>query len=200
MVSASLISKLRKIAVPPPVEEQEKCNFCNTVVPEDHRHLVDLSAMRFMCTCDLCMIVQAVRGQYTPIPQRYLHLTDFKMSDALWSDFLIPVNMAFFVLKANQNGAVAFYPAPTGATESKLKMEPWDELQSLNPELNSLTSDLEALIVNRLDKEYQYYIIPIDSCYKLIGMIRKAWKGIHGGEEVNEIIRKFFAELKEKSN
>ncbi len=98
MVSATLISKLRKIAVPPPVEEQEKCNFCNTVLPEDHRHLVDLSAMRFMCTCDLCMIVQAVRGRYTPIPQRYLHLVDFKMSDELWSDFLIPVNMAFFLL------------------------------------------------------------------------------------------------------
>jgi hypothetical protein len=199
MVPASLISKLRKIAVPPPVEEQERCNFCNAVLPEDHRHLVDLSAMRFMCTCDLCMIVQAVRGSYTPIPQRYLHLANFKMSDELWSDFLIPVNMAFFVLKSNQDGAVAFYPAPTGATESKLKMEPWNELQDLNPQLNNLMPDLEALIVNRLDEVNQYHIIPIDSCYKLIGMIRSSWKGIFGGDEVNNIIRKFFVELKEKS-
>ena len=121
------------------------------------------------------------------------------MPDELWSDFLIPVNMAFFVLSSNQNGAVAFYPAPTGATESKLKMEPWDKLVLLNPLLNDLTPDLEALLVNRLDDADQYYIVPIDSCYKLIGMIRLSWQGIFGGKEVNDVINKFFIELKEKS-
>ena len=199
MVSASLISKLRKIAVPPVREASEKCNFCNAVLPVDHRHLVDLSAMRFICTCDMCMVVQVVRGRYKTLPQRYLHMTDFKMSDELWSDFLIPVNMAFFVLKSNENGAVAFYPAPTGATESKLKMEPWTQLSELNPELGNLIPDLEALLVNRLQEENQYFIVPIDSCYKLIGMIRTAWKGIFGGKEVNDIINKFFNELREKS-
>lgn len=199
MVSASLISKLRKIAVPPPLEEKEHCNFCNAELPADHRHLVDISAMRFMCTCEMCMIVQAVRGNYKPLPQRYLNLVDFKMSDALWSDFLIPVNMAFFVLKSDQSGAVAYYPAPTGATESKLKMEPWNELEELNPTLSNLMPDLEALLMNRLDTTNKYFIVPIDSCYKLIGMIRTSWKGIHGGSEVNDIINKFFVELEEKS-
>lgn len=121
------------------------------------------------------------------------------MSDALWADFLIPVNMAFFVLSSGRNGAVAYYPAPTGATESKLKMEAWNKLVEVNPILNDLTNDLEALLVNRLDAEGQYYIVPIDSCYKLIGMIRIAWKGIFGGKEVNDTIRQFFNELKEKS-
>jgi hypothetical protein len=199
MVSASLISTLRRIAVPPAVVEQEKCHFCNKVLPDDHRHIVDLAAMRFMCTCEMCMVVQAVRGNYTPLPQRYLNLVDFKMSDELWSDFLIPVNMAFFVLKSNQSGAVAFYPAPTGATESKLKMEPWNELQKCNPALHDLMPDLEALLVNRLDAANKYYMVPIDSCYKLIGMIRTSWKGIHGGREVDDIIRKFFIELEKKS-
>ena len=199
MVSATLISKLRKIAVPPPVELKEHCNFCNSELTSEHRHLVDTSTMRFMCTCDMCMIVQAVKGNYKPLPQRYLQLNDFKMSDELWSDFLIPVNMAFFVLKSNQNGAVAFYPAPTGATESKLKMEPWYEMQELNPLLKDLMPDLEALLVNRLESTNKYFIVPIDSCYKLIGMIRTAWKGIHGGSEVNDIINKFFVDLEDKS-
>ncbi len=199
MVSASLISKLRKIAVPPPEEEKEHCNFCNAVLPSDHRHLVDIAAMRFICTCDMCMIMQAVKGNYKPLPQRYLQLKDFKLSDELWSDFLIPVNMAFFVLKSGQNGAVAFYPAPTGATESKLKMEPWNEMQQLNPVLNDLIPDLEALLVNRLDSMNKYFIVPIDSCYKLIGMIRTSWKGIHGGSEVTDIINQFFVELENKS-
>ncbi|MEP7252457.1 MAG: DUF5947 family protein [Ginsengibacter sp.] len=199
MVSASLISKLRKIAVPPPQDEKEHCNFCNAELPADHRHLVDINAMRFMCTCDMCMIMQAVKGNYKPLPQRSLELTDFKLSDELWSDFLIPVNMAFFVMKTNQSGAVAFYPAPTGATESKLKMEPWTEMQQLNPLLNDIVPDLEALLINRLDSTNKYFIVPIDSCYKLIGMIRTSWKGIHGGSEVTDIINKFFVELENKS-
>ena len=147
----------------------------------------------------MCMITMAENGIYKPLPQRFLHLEDFKMSDHLWSDFLIPVNMAFFVVSSSRNGAVAYYPAPTGATESKLKMEPWNQLVQLNPLLNDLTPDLEALLVNRLDTSGQYYIVPIDSCYKLIGMIRIAWKGIFGGKEVNDIITQFFSELKEKS-
>lgn len=199
MVSSSLISKLRKIASPLPEEEVERCNFCGAILPADHRHLVDLSATKFMCTCEMCMITMAENGSYKPLPQRHLELQGFNMSDALWSDFLIPVNMAFFVLSSSRNGAVAYYPAPTGATESKLKMEAWNQLVQLNPILNDLTPDLEALIVNRLGTTGQYYILPIDSCYKLIGMIRISWKGIFGGPEVNNIINKFFSELKEKS-
>ena len=107
--------------------------------------------------------------------------------------------MAFFVLSSSRNGAVAYYPAPTGATESKLKMDAWNELVKLNPILDILSPDLEALLVNRLDDNGQYYIVPIDSCYRLIGMIRVAWKGIFGGKEVNDIIREFFKELKAKS-
>ncbi len=199
MVSSTLISKLRKIATPATAEEIEKCFFCGKVLPADHRHLVDLSAMKFMCTCQMCMITMAESGTYKPLPQRSLRLQGFNMSDQLWSDFLIPVNMAFFVVSAKRGGTVAYYPAPTGATESKLKMEAWNNLSELNPILNSLVPDLEALLINRLDDVGEYYIVPIDSCYKLIGMIRIAWKGIFGGKEVNDTIRQFFNELKESS-
>jgi Family of unknown function (DUF5947) len=199
MVSSSLLTRLRKMAVPPPVQQIEKCNFCGTILPADHRHLVDLSAMRFMCTCEMCMIIQAETDIYKPLPLRYLHLAPFQMSDTLWADFLIPVNMAFFVLSTMRAGTVAYYPAPTGATESKLKMEAWNQLVGVNPVLENLSPDLEALLVNRLGDAAEYYIVPIDSCYKLIGMIRVAWKGIFGGKEVNDIIRQFFSELKEKS-
>lgn len=199
MATSSLISKLRKIATPLPEAEVERCNFCGTILPEDHRHLADLSTMKFICTCEMCMILNVGKGKYKPLPQRYLRLDNFNMTDELRSDFLIPVNMAFFIKSAVRNGAIAYYPAPTGATESKLKMEAWDKLTEANPILEDLTYDLEALLVNRLGDTGQYYIVPIDHCYKLIGMIRMAWKGIFGGKEVNDIINKFFNELKEKS-
>jgi len=197
MVSSSLVSKLRKIVASSTAEEAvERCDFCGTVLAEDHRHLVDLAAMKFMCTCEMCMIVMAESGKYKPLPQRSLHLEAFNMPDDLWADFLIPVNMAFFVLSSMRGGAVAYYPAPAGATESKLKMEPWNELVKLNPVLNEIVPDLEALLVNRLDAVPEYFIVPIDSCYKLVGMVRIKWQGIFGGREVNDVIRQFFDELK----
>lgn len=199
MDNTSIITKLRKIAKPLPQQEIEKCSFCGRRLPEDHRHLVDLSVMKFMCTCEMCMITMPAKGNYKPLPQRYLRLEDFNLPDELWADFLIPVNMAFFVMSTLRQGTVAYYPAPTGATESKLKMEPWQELKLLNPILNDLNPDLEALLINRLEDSNQYFIVPVDSCYKLIGMIRIAWKGIFGGTEVNQVINNFFKELNERS-
>ncbi len=199
VVSSSLISKLRKISSPKPQAEVERCGFCGTVLSPDHRHLVDLPAMKFICSCEMCMIINGENGRFTPLPQRCVQLNNFNMSDALWSDFLIPVNMAFFVKSEIKKGTVAYYPAPTGATESKLKMEAWNNLMEINPILTDMAPDLEALLVNRLGDEGQYYLVPIDSCYKLIGMIRMAWKGIFGGKEVNDIINQFFNDLKEKA-
>jgi Family of unknown function (DUF5947) len=200
MVSSSLVSKLRKMASPSlQAQDVERCHFCGKILPEDHRHLADLAVMKFVCTCEMCLIKNAEAGNYKPLPQRYLHLDDFNMPDQLWSDFLIPVNMAFFVRSTVRMGTVAYYPAPTGATESKLKMDAWSELVEANPILNDLAPDLEALLVNRLGDEGDYYMVPVDSCYKLIGMIRIAWKGIFGGKEVNDIINTFFSELKEKA-
>jgi len=190
---------MRKFAIPAPEAPEERCHFCGTLLSPDHRHLVDLSTMRFACSCEVCLILQSEKGTYQTLPQRYLQLEDFQMSDTLWSDFLIPVNMTFFVKSRVKHGTVAFYPAPTGATESKLKMEAWDSLVLQNPILDTLLPDLEALLVNRLQNEGLYFIVPVDSCYRLIGMIRLAWQGLFGGKEVSDIINRFFEELKSKS-
>jgi hypothetical protein len=45
----------------------------------------------------------------------------------------------------------------------------------------------------------EYYIAPLDECYKLVGLIRTNWKGLSGGTEVWTEIGRFFAELKSKS-
>jgi hypothetical protein len=65
--------------------------------------------------------------------------------------------------------------------------------------LKSLVPDLEALLINRLDETPEYFLVPVDSCYELIGRIRISWKGIFGGKEVNDTIREFFKNLKERS-
>ncbi len=42
-------------------------------------------------------------------------------------------------------------------------------------------------------------MVPIDECYSLVGLIRMRWKGLGGGTEVWEEIKRFFAELDRRS-
>jgi hypothetical protein len=42
-------------------------------------------------------------------------------------------------------------------------------------------------------------VLPIDECYKLVGLIRGNWRGLSGGTEVWQKIAGFFAELKNRA-
>jgi hypothetical protein len=197
IVSSSWVPKLTSFKSHR-ASEPGRCNFCGKPLPGDHRHLLNVIETQLMCACEICSVLESARAHLKLIPQRYAHLKNLTLSDELWADLMIPVNMAFFVFSSVQNGIVVYYPAAAGVTESKLKMEAGN-LAALNPWLNNLTLDVEALLVNRLD-EPEYFIVPIDCCYKLIGIIPSNWKGISGGREVHDATRKFFNELKEKTN
>jgi hypothetical protein len=99
---------------------------------------------------------------------------------------------------------IALYPSPAGAVESLLPLDAWAEIVEQNPVLQRLQPDIEALLVNRVGHAHgmgraEYYIAPMDECYKLVGLIRTNWKGLSGGTEVWMEIGRFFAELKSKS-
>ena len=74
----------------------------------------------------------------------------------------------------------------------------------MNPELNEMEPDVTALLVNSVGHvrgaaPAEYFLVPIDECYKLVGLIRTYWKGLSGGTEVWREIGAFFAELKKKA-
>jgi hypothetical protein len=69
-----------------------------------------------------------------------------------------------------------------------------------NPELRFLKPDVEALLVNRVGASREYFITPIDECYKLVGLIRVYWRGLSGGALVWGEIARFFDELRRKGN
>ena len=126
------------------------------------------------------------------------------MTDAQWDNLMIPINMAFFFNSAADQKIVALYPSPAGPTESLLALESWEEIVNENPILKEMEPDVEALLVNRVASarnlaSAEYYIVPIDECYKLVGLIRAYWRGLSGGTEVWEAIGKFFTELKGRS-
>lgn len=181
----------------------EHCELCSEVIPEDHRHLLDLNNHAVICACQACAVLfheqRARGGTYRLIPRRYVSMTDFQMSDEQWDELMIPVSMVYVFRDSKENRVRAFYPSPAGATESLLALESWEELVSNNPILHELAPDVEALLINRVQDAHEYYIVPIDACYQLVGLIRLSWKGLSGGEKVWNAIDEFFGEIRNKS-
>lgn len=164
-----------------------------------HRHLLELPARTLVCTCDACTILfgneGAGAGRYRVVPRGSLALPDFQITDGQWEELALPVNMVYIFWNSVEQRVVAYYPSPAGAMESLLNLEQWEELTRDNPVLADLTPDVEALLINRVKDSRQYYIVPIDVCYRLVGLIRLSWKGLGGGDEVWKAIADFFAEL-----
>lgn len=119
------------------------------------------------------------------------------MTDAQWDSLLIPIGLAFFTYWTPRQRVLAFYPGPAGPTESLLSMETWQRIEADNPALRKMQPDVEALLANRIGGARDHYIVPIDRCYHLTGLIRMRWQGLSGGEEVWRDIGRFFAELRE---
>jgi hypothetical protein len=112
--------------------------------------------------------------------------------------------MVYMFHNSTAQRVMAFYPSPAGAMESLLSLEGWDELVRSNPILNELAPDVEALLINRVrniggERFQEHYIVPIDACYELVGLIRLHWKGLSGGQEVWKAIGDFFEGLRKKA-
>jgi hypothetical protein len=90
-----------------------------------------------------------------------------------------------------------FYPGPAGATESDLPLESWDRIVAENPELSVLQPDVEALLVRRPGGDC--FVVPIDTCYELVGQLRTRWRGFDGGAEAHRLIDDFFARVRARS-
>jgi hypothetical protein len=182
---------------------QEYCELCGEPIPSEHRHLLEVSTREIMCVCRPCSILfdseAASEGRYRLVPDRHLFLEDFEMSDVQWESLRIPVDMAFFFYSSPSERVAAFYPSPMGPTESLLKLSAWEELERYNPVLEGMQRDVEALLVNRIRAAREHFLVPIDECYSLVGLIRMHWRGLSGGREVWEKIDRFFEDLRERS-
>jgi hypothetical protein len=178
-------------------DEEERCEVCGRGIPGDHRHLLNLEERQIQCVCDSCWALQSGEARFIPVGSRTLWLDGFQMPDDVWASFGIPIGLAFFMHSSVTECVVAMYPSPAGATESELHFSTWSALSAINPVLEDLVADAEALIVNRMSDPPVYAIAPIDRCYMLVGLIKAHWQGISGGPEVPEAVDRFFAELRE---
>ncbi|MGH9276858.1 MAG: DUF5947 family protein [Acidimicrobiales bacterium] len=178
----------------------ERCEMCGVEISEDHSHAVDVKNRSLMCTCRPCYLLflpgGAGGGHFKVVPERYLNLPSAVLPRSEWEGLQIPVGVAFFFASSDSGDVHGFYPSPAGATESLLPLDAWDRIRNADPAMLTLEDDVEALLV-RVPKEGEpdCYLVPIDTCYELVGHLRVLWKGFDGGTEAHRAIDAFFEEL-----
>lgn len=202
--TSQAFATLRQLARKPK-QRVNQCELCNVALCSDHPHLIEETRRKLLCACDACAILFSERAgtKYKRVPRHVRLLANFQMTDAEWDGLLIPINLAFFFQSGSDSRVSALYPSPAGATESLLPLEAWSTIVQANPALSQLEPDVEALLVNRVGHARgagaaEYYIVPIDACYRLVGLIRLHWRGLSGGTEVWQEIGRFFSELRSK--
>jgi hypothetical protein len=184
----------------------ERCELCAVSLAEDHQHLIDPAVRKLLCACDACAVLFAMQSgtKYKRVPRRVRVLTEFRLTDSQWDALMLPINMAFFFRSTPDQRVLALYPSPAGPTESMLGLSAWNDIVQENPILASMEPDVEAFLVNRLGQSRgfsgpEYFLTPIDECYRLVGLIRANWRGLSGGSELWREIGQFFAGLREKT-
>ena len=113
---------------------------------------------------------------------------------------MLPIQLAFFFNSTPDERVIALYPSPAGPTESQLPLDSWSAIVAENAILQKMEPDVEALLVNRVGEKREYFVAPIDECYKLVGVIRSKWHGLSGGTETWQAIDEFFSSLKERAS
>ena len=199
----SRLAELAQRSVVARDEALERCDMCGAAIAARHRHLLELPSRELRCACRACAILfdrrAAAGGRLRLVPDRRLRLDDFALDDLMWEELRLPVDIAFFFHNTQDELVQAYYPSPMGPTESLLTLGAWAALEQANPGLRSMEPDVEALLVHRALGARRHWLVPIDECYALVGIIRSHWKGLTGGKEVWQQIARFYDELDRRS-
>jgi hypothetical protein len=189
----------------------ERCELCGVDLTAEHQHLLEPPTRQLLCACDACavlfdvgMISTAAGRKFRRVPRDVRALPGFGITDAQWESLRVPIEMAFFFDSSVTGRIVALYPSPAGPTESLLGLETWNDIVADHPAVRGMAVDVEALLANRvgttrLGAQAEYFVVPIDECFKLVGLIRTHWKGLSGGTVVWREIDTFFTAIRQRA-
>lgn len=177
--------------------------MCRDVVGPEHSHVADLQAQRLLCACRACYLLFTGEGsgggRFRALPETSRHVPDAVVDGPQWEALQIPVDVAFLFRSTGSDGWTACYPSPGGATESLLDLASWADVIATNPVLDTVQPDVEAVLLRRQDGVVRCWLVPIDACYALVGLVRRDWSGFSGGSKVWAAIDAFFADLQTRS-
>jgi hypothetical protein len=185
---------------PEPLPADERCEMCGVQIADEHGHVADTQEHRLLCVCRPCHLLFGPDGaggaRFRGVGEESRRVVDLALDEGQWEELQIPVELAFFFRQGGEDAPyVAFYPGPSGATESTLDLADWTRILDDNPGLASVQSDVEAILLRHHSPGFSCYVTPIDKCYELVGTVRAHWVGLAGGDEVWGRIDAFFADL-----
>lgn len=176
--------------------EAERCDLCAAQVPEEHAHLYDTTEQQLTCACGACAVLfaddGAWDGRYRLVPRRRVRLPQVD-TEVLG----VPVGLVFFVPRADGT-VTAEGPSPAGAMRWEVDPAAWRRLAEAQPQLASLRPDVEALLVNTVHGLRHHWIVPVDDCFRMVAVVRGAWRGLSGGGRVWPAVERFFEDLTER--
>lgn len=173
----------------------ERCGLCAAPVAGDHRHVLDEQSADVMCACVPCSLLfqREATGadRYSLIPSARRRLADLPVGR-----LDVPVGLAFFV-KERDGRVIGHYPSPLGSTRAEVDADAWHAVSSGAPALLDMAPRVEALLVRTSSRPVigEYWIVPVDECYRLVAVIRRYWTGMSGGSAVWREIARFFDQL-----
>ena len=182
-------------------ETHARCELCAAPVGERHAHVVELQSRALSCACGACAVLfrdaGAGGGRWRTIPDRVVVAADGMVSDADWARLEIPVRLAFLV---RRDGWVALYPSPAGPVEAPLSAAAARALATALPAAERVAPEVEALLVHRdAAGQTRALIVPLDAGYELVGLVRRHWRGLDGGDAVRAAIDEFLRRIRGKA-
>ena len=162
----------------------ERCELCGAPIGAEHRHLLEVATRDVKCACRPCSLLFDRTEKLKLIPTDVFRADDVELD---WEALRLPVDIAFFFRAGGE--LKAYYPSPMGPTESLLTVDVPVEL----------SDDVQALLVNRVRGARRQWIVPIDVCYALVGLIRTHWRGFTGGTDVWRELERFYEGLDRRS-
>jgi hypothetical protein len=190
-------------ASPRPNPEAERCELCKVELPPEHGHIADLENQTLECACRACYLLftqpNATHMRYRAVPDRYLRDPERTLTPARFDELEVPVGLVFFLRSSAAGRVIGFYPSPAGATECELDLAAWERLTAEHPLLAEPAADVEAALISRTDAGMEYFLVPIDACYELVGRMRLQWRGFDGGAEARASITDFLEQARSRA-
>ncbi|MET8849855.1 DUF5947 family protein [Amycolatopsis sp. NPDC004625] len=178
---------------------QERCELCGTPVAARHGHVIDTGRRGLLCACRACFLLstRCPTARYRAVPERYLWDPRRPIARLDWRRLGIPARFAFFLHCGTR--VTAFQPGPAGAAETTLPTGLWAELAAAHPLLATAEPDVEAIVFRGGERGTDCFLVPVDVCYRLAGVVRRYWTGGDGGPEVHERVGELFAEIEQRA-
>jgi hypothetical protein len=182
-----------------------RCGVCDAVIGRVHRHLLAVAGRALVCGCADCHArpdsdrhradpdrYLAVPDRYLAVPDRYLEFAGDVLDAATWDELRVPAGLAFVSRPAAGAGLVVCGPALGRTTEAELPEPVWERLVERHPSFAVLRPGVEALLLRRAG----CFLVPIDACLELAGMLRTSWRGFDGGPAGAGSLASFFARVR----